>query len=322
MIQTTVEKFRYYFSWQLQLFSRNIRHFGLPPAVGYVLLAIVVVVLPALLWPEKSYFPWLYATAGLFVTNPVRSDGRNEFLKICYSKRDFLFLRTTENLLLVLPFCLVLLIHSQFLLASGLLSVAFLLGISAYWNRKRLTLPALPTPFSKRPFEFAIGFRVSFPVVLFLYYVVLMAIIHDNLDLGVVAVYAIFIICMGYYFQMEPEYYVWLHDATPKRFLFQKLKTASLYAFSLVVVPTIALSFFFPKLIGFLLLGVLVGFLNLAITILLKYTEFPNPFHLGDAFLLIACVISPIIPVALVFLQLPLIFILFDKAHKNLRNYL
>lgn len=321
-VWTIVEKLRHYFSWQFKLLSRSIKHFGLPPAVGYTLLVLLAFVLPALLWPEKSFFPWLYATVGLAATKPIRSDGRNEFLKICYSKRDFFFLRTTENLLIVLPFCIVLLIHKEFLIALGLFLIAFLLGFTAYWNRKRLNLPTLPTPFSKKPFEFALGFRVSFPLVVFLYYVVLMAIIHDNFNLGIVTVYAILITCMGYYFQMEPEYYVWLHDATPKRFLFQKLKTASLFAFSMVVVPVVALSVFFPKLIGFLMLGVLVGFLNLIITILLKYTEFPKPFHLVDWLLLTVCVISPIFPIAIIFLPLPLMFILFDKAQKNLYHYL
>lgn len=316
-----MEKLRHYFSWQFKLFSRSIRHFGLPPAVGYALLVLVVMVLPVLLWPQKAYFPWLYAAVGVLAMNPFRSDGRNEFLKTCYSKREFLLLRTAENLLLVLPFSLVLLIHRQFLLASGLLVVAVLLGITAYWNRKRLNFPALPTPFSKRPFEFATGFRVSFPLVLFLYYVVLMAVVHDNFNLGIVAVYAVFITCLGYYSQMEPEYYVWLHDAQPTRFLFQKLKTAAFYAFSLVAVPIVALSVFFPKYIGFLLLAVLMGFLNLTITILLKYTEFPKPFHIGDGLLLAACVICPIYP-PLVLLPIPLTFYLFGKAKKNLNNYL
>lgn len=316
-----MEKFRHYFFWQFKLFSRSIRQFGLPPVVGYALWVLVVMVLPALLWPQKAYFPWLYAAVGVLALNPFRSDGRNEFLKICYSKREFLLLRTAENLLLVLPFSLVLLIHRQFLLVLDLLIIAVLLGITAYWNRKRLNLPALPTPFSKRPFEFATGFRISFPLVLFLYYVVLMAIVHDNFNLGIVAVYAVFITCMGYYSQMEPEYYVWLHDMQPTRFLFQKLETAFIYAFSLVVVPIVALSVFFPKHIGFLLLAALMGFLNLAITILLKYTEFPKPFHIGDGLLLAACVIYPIYP-PLVLLPIPLTFYLFGKAKKNLNNYL
>lgn len=316
-----MEKFQHYFSWQFKLFSRSIRHFGLPPVVGYALLALVVMVLPAVLWTQKPYFPWLYFAAGVFAMNLFRNDRRNEFLKICYSKREFLVLRTVENLLLVLPFSLVLLIHRQFLLAPGLLVVAFLFGITAFWNRKRLGLPVLPTPFSKRPFEFAIGFRVSFPIVLFLYYVVLMALVHDNFNLGIVAVYAVLIICLGYYSQMEPEYYVWMYSDSPKQFLFRKLKTAAVYAFSLIVVPIVALSVFFPKLIGFLLLAVVMGFLNLAIAILLKYTEFPKPFHIGDGLLLTACVICPVYP-PLVLLPIPLVFYLFGKAQKNLNNYL
>lgn len=316
-----MEIIQHYFSWQFKLFSRSIRHFGLPPVVGYALLALVVMVLPAVLWPQKTYFPWLYFAAGVLAMNPFRSDGRNEFLKICYSKREFLLLRTVENLLLVLPFSLVLLIRRQFLLALGLLIIAFFRGITANWNRKRMNLPALPTPFSKRPFEFAIGFRVSFPLILFLYYVVLMAVIHDNFNLGIVATYVVFITCMVYYCQMEPEYYVWLHDAQPKQFLFQKLKTAAIYAFSLVVVPIVALSVFFPKYIGFLVLAVLMGLLNLTVVILLRYTEFPKPFHIGDVMLLAACVICPIYP-PLALLPIPLTFYLFGKAKKNLNNYL
>lgn len=321
MIQSFVERYKHYFSWQFKLFSRSIRQFGLPPAVGYVFLASVVIVLPALLWPQKAYFPWIYAAVGLLATNPLHSNGRIEFLKTCYSKRDFLFLHTTENLMFVLPFCFVLLIHKQFLLTFGLLVIAILIALAGCWNRKKLNLPPLPTPFSKRLFEFALGFRVSFPLVLFLYYVVLMAIVHDNFNLGIVAVYVIVITCMGYYTTMEPDYYVWLHNDNPKRFLFQKLKTAILYAFALVVVPIVALSVFFSEFIWILLLTILIGFLNLAITILLKYKEFPKPFHIGDGLLLAACVICPLYP-PLVLLPIPLTFHLFGKAKQNLNNYL
>jgi len=321
MIQSFVERYKHYFSWQFKLFSRSIRQFGLPPAVGYVFLASVLIVLPALLWPQKAYFPWIYAAVGLLATNPLHSNGRIEFLKTCYSKRDFLFLHTTENLMFVLPFCFVLLIHKQFLLTFGLLVIAILIALAACWNRKKLNLPPLPTPFSKRLFEFALGFRVSFPLVLFLYYVVLMAIVHDNFNLGIVAVYVIVITCMGYYTTMEPDYYVWLHNDNPKRFLFQKLKTAILYAFALVVVPIVALSVFFSEFIWILLLAILIGFLNLVITILLKYKEFPKPFHIGDGLLLAACVICPLYP-PLVLLPIPLTFHLFGKAKQNLNNYL
>lgn len=321
MIQSFVERYKHYFSWQFKLFSRSIRQFGLPPAVGYVFWASVVIVLPALLWPQKAYFPWIYAAVGLLATNPLHSNGRIEFLKTCYSKRDFLFLHTTENLMFVLPFCFVLLIHKQFLLALGLLVITILVAYAACLNRKKLNLPALPTPFSKRLFEFALGFRVSFPLVLFLYYVILMAIVHDNFNLGIVAVYVIVITCMGYYTTMEPDYYVWLHNDNPKRFLFQKLKTAILYAFALVVVPIVALSVFFSEFIWILLLTILIGFLNLAITILLKYKEFPKPFHIGDGLLLAACVICPLYP-PLVLLPIPLTFHLFGKAKQNLNNYL
>ena len=321
MILSFVEKYKHYFSWQFKLFSRSIRQFGLTPAVGYVFLASVVIVLPALLWPQKAYFPWIYAAVGLLATNPLHSNGRIEFLKTCYSKRDFLFLHTTENLMFVLPFCFVLLIHKQFLLTFGLLVIAILIALAACWNRKKLNFPPLPTPFSKRLFEFALGFRVSFPLVLFLYYVVLMAIVHDNFNLGIVAVYVIVITCMGYYTTMEPDYYVWLHNDNPKRFLFQKLKTAILYAFALVVVPIVALTVFFSEFIWILLLAILIGFLNLAITILLKYKEFPKPFHIGDGLLLAACVICPLYP-PLVLLPIPLTFHLFGKAKQNLNNYL
>ena len=321
MIQSFVERYKHYFSWQFKLFSRSIRQFGLPPAVGYVFLASVLIVLPALLWPQKAYFPWIYAAVGLLATNPLHSNGRIEFLKTCYSKRDFLFLHTTENLMFVLPFCFVLLIHKQFLLTFGLLVIAILIALAACWNRKKLNFPPLPTPFSKRLFEFALGFRVSFPLVLFLYYVILMAIVHDNFNLGIVAVYVIVITCMGYYTTMEPDYYVWLHNDNPKRFLFQKLKTAILYAFALVVVPIVALSVFFSEFIWILLLAILIGFLNLVITILLKYKEFPKPFHIGDGLLLAACVICPLYP-PLVLLPIPLTFHLFGKAKQNLNNYL
>lgn len=317
-----MEKFRHYFAWQLKLFSRSIRHFGLPPAVGYGLLAVVVVALPMWLLPTKPYLSWLYAAVGLFAMNPIRSDGRDEFLKTCYSKRDFILLRTIENVLLTLPFNLVLLIHSEFLLASGLTLVAMLLGVTAFWNRKRPNLPALPTPFSKRPFEFALGFRVGFPLLLFLYYVVAMAVVHDNFNLGIVTLYAIFIVCLCFYPQMEPDYYVWIHKASPKRFLFQKVSTAFLYASTLIVLPVVALSIVFPKFIGVLLWAVLAGFMNLAIVILLKYTEFPQPFHIGDGLLIAACLVCPIIPIPFIFLPVPVIFILYDKAQKNLRNYL
>lgn len=317
-----VEKVKYYFGWQFKLASRSIKNFGLPPWVGYILLTLIIVALPLWLLSSNPFLPWIYAIAGAVAISFGRTEGRNDFLKNCYSKREFLLIRTMENLLLALPFSLVLLIHKQFLLASALLCLAFLLGITSYNNHKKLNLPALPTPFSKRPFEFALGFRVSFLIFMLLYYVVAMAIVHDNFNLGIVAVYAVFIVCLCFYQQMEPEYYVWIYEASPKRFLFQKLKTAFAFSSILVVLPLIALSVRFPNYIGFLSLAVLAGFMNLAIVILLKYKEFPNPFHIGDGLLITACLICPIIPIPFGLLPIPLLFILYDKAKKNLNNYL
>ena len=317
-----VEKVKHYFGWQFKLASRSIRNFGLPPAIGYILLALIIVALPLWLLPSKPSLPWIYAVVGAFATSFGRAEGRDDFLKNCYSKREFLLIRTMENLLLALPFSLVLLIHKQFLLALALFSLAFLLGITSYNNHRKLHLPALPTPFSKRPFEFALGFRVSFLIFMLLYYVVAMAIVHDNFNLGIVAVYAVFIVCLCFYQQMEPEYYVWIYEASPKRFLFQKLRTAFVYTSTLVVLPLIALSVWFPSYIGFLLVAVLAGFMNLAIVILLKYKEFPKPFHIGDGLLIAACLICPIIPIPFGFLPIPLLFILYEKAQKNLNNYL
>jgi hypothetical protein len=280
----------YYFSLQYKMLNRHIKAFGLPIALAYVLAVFGFALLSYLLFIKVEFAAYLYVLIGLVLISKTSETNRNDFLKTCFTAAEYRKTRLVENLILSLPFITFLIYQLQFIEAIILLIGALSLAFINFKPQLNLTLP---TPFSKKPFEFLVGFRKTFVIVLFAYFLVLMAIKVDNFNLGAFSFVLIFGLSLSYYGEPEKEFFVWIFAASPKQFLLKKLSIA--FQFSMLLsLPIISLliSFFIDKWWVILLIP-FVGYIYLAAFILLKYVAFPREINIPQVILFVISIAFP-----------------------------
>jgi hypothetical protein len=270
---------RYFFILHRNIIARHIRDFGLNPLLGLLLIAVVFVGITFYLFAKTDYAPYIVAIAGLYVVAKLGKKDRNDFLKILFSLKHYRLTRLLENCALSLPFVAILCVKLEFLVAAILWILALLLSLRS--EGKSVSF-VVPTPFSRRPFEFAVGFRktvVGYALVIFLLY---QALAVDNVFLGLIALLISFVIMMSYYSEPEGEYFVWIFAATPKQFLKRKLRLALVQS-SLLTLPIAAfvIGFFTDKFLYVLLLQVL-GYLYLMTLVCAKYAAFPQQMSIAQ----------------------------------------
>ncbi len=268
---------RYYFRLQFKLLNRHLNDFGIQPLLGYFLLIILFTGLSVLLFLKTELAEYIYAAVAVGFIFRLSETGRNRFLKTCFNAYDYYQIRILENLIVVLPFAIFLAYESSFLTSILLIPVAIML---VFFNFSQALNITIPTPFSKRPFEFTAGFRNTFYMILFAYFLAIMAVTSGNFNLGIFALILVFILCISYYQNPENEYFVWIFSRSPQGFLTHKIRVALLFS-SLLCLPVAAiLSVFFSENIvaiaGFLFLG----YLYLIAVILAKYSIFPDKINL------------------------------------------
>jgi len=279
---------KYYFSLQLRMLNRQLTDFGLHPVAGYFLLVLIYAGLSVYLFSKTEFAAYIYLVIAISFMMKLSETGRNGFMKTCFNAYDYYKIRMIENLLMALPFTFFLLFNLAFLTAASLMIIS---GILVIFNSKSALNFAIPTPFLKRPFEFNIGFRNTFYVIFFAYFITVMAVIAGNFNLGIFTLILILFVCMTYYAEMENEFYVWIFSLSPNRFLIHKIQTAILFSTLLCLPVFTGLSVFFPGNIGVLAGFQCLGYLYLITVVLAKYADFPNKINLPQV-LVIAFSIS------------------------------
>ena len=248
-----------------------------------------------------KYASYWYILCSLYFTLPLGEIKRNDFLKSCFSQRDYVIVRLFENLMVSLPFVVFLLfrcLSSDSINALLQSSIAILLlvatsSILSLFNFKFTNNITVPTPFYKKPFEFIIGFRCSFMFYIIPYILAIIAIRVDNFNLGAFSLIFVFIVSAHYYLKPENEYFVWIHSFTPAGFLMEKIKTAILHSFFLGLPVLVLLSVFYFKHIGIILLFMLLGNLYMIVFITAKYSTYPNEINIIEGIILTGCLIMP-----------------------------
>lgn len=263
--------------------KRKLRDAGMPPVLGYVLILAAFVGLSYYLFSKSQYAQYIYPLLALTLLSPLAETRRCEFLKTIFGDAQYRQLRIIENLLIALPFVLFLLYKQAFLMAGVLPVATSLLALNTYSSSVQYTIP---TPFGRKPFEFAVGFRGTFFLYIIAYGLAGVAAAVGNFNLGIFALLMVFAITLSYYGTPEDEYYVWQHSYSPKAFLFMKYKTAVQYA-TLLSVPALAiLCIAFYTNIHYILLFQLLGYAYIACMIAAKYSAYPNEMNVPQAVLL------------------------------------
>lgn len=281
---------KHYFQLQRTIIERHLRAWGLAPWLMYTLVPIVFVAGSLLLLERSEYAAYVIAAAGLSSLQFLGGEERNRFLGIQFSSADYRNIRLVENGTITIPFVLL-------FMATGFWALALVQGVvggaMAFLNGRNRSSFALPTPFSRYPFEFAIGVRQWWPLLLIAVFLLVMGVRADNFELSAFSWFITVFMAMGFYQRPEPGFYVWVHTMTGKQFLLRKLLIGCGQLFLLGLPFVGGLLYFFPEQWGIVLLGQLIAFLYLSMMITVKYTAYPEEISLPQGFVIGAGIMLP-----------------------------
>ncbi|WP_428225405.1 ABC transporter permease [Flavobacterium sp.] len=229
-----------------------------------------------------------------------------------YFNSTFYGIRCLENIAIGLPFFLFLITKEKYVESVFALVIPALL---TFINLNYKTSWVIPTPFSKQPFEFMVGFRKSFPLLLLLFSLGFIALKVNNLNLGIATIVFIQLISGSFYTKVENPYFVWIHEATPKNFLIAKLKKGIKNQFLLTLPNLLLISCYFYQNLDEIALFYAIGSLFFVTNILMKYASFPNEIGLPQIILLGISLYMP----PLLFLFIPYFY---KEAILKLKIYL
>ena len=280
---TVLHKMKNYFNLLLVLTNRKIKKAGLHPGLGYLLALAAFMLLAEYLFQKTSFAKYLVILSCLSFQFQLSEKNRTDFLQSTFGDKTKNKIRLLENLMVSIPFVSFLLYKGLIIEASILVlcSISFaLVSFHAHFNL------SIPTPFSKRPFEFSTGFRRTFYLFPMAYVLAFIAINVDNFNLGVFSFLLIFLTTLGFYSKPEQEYFVWVHAETPGKFLKNKMLHASKNAAFLTAPILISMLIFYPSEVALILGFFLVGLLFLWTIILAKYSAYPVEMNLPEGMLM------------------------------------
>jgi len=281
---------KFYFRLQLKRFYRKSSEWGINPYWGASFIVLAFCGLSYLFFSKVPYPPYFYSFTGFALIFQLGTVNRNEFLKNIFSQRDYQSLRLTENILLGLPFALFLTTRRQYSLALLILLIGWL---CSFFNRVNRSSRVIPSPFSRRPFEFTIGFRNTFWIAGLLYILVFISIRVANFNLGIAAMAGLFLVCMNFYSNPEPLFYVWVFSTPAPIFIRKKIVTALVYSFFFCLPMVSALLICYPLKLLIILTIFNIGHLYVILFVLAKYTNYPHEMELSKMLELSICFVAP-----------------------------
>ncbi len=279
-----------YFFLQYKMANRKLKEAGINPLLGYILGLMTLILISEYFFHKTDFAKYLVVLACLGFLFKLSEKSRTDFLLSTFGNKRKRQLRVIENLIVFIPFAAILIFKNAFYESALLLALSI---ISATFSFQTFCNFPIPTPFSKNPFEFTVGFRKSFFIFPIAYSLTIIAISVDNLNLGVFSMLLVFLISMTYYTKPENEYYVWIHANTPKTFLLEKIKAATKNVFILDFPVLLSLLFFFPVAFELILLFFVAGIFYLWTIILSKYSAYPQEMNLPEGILIAFSIYFP-----------------------------
>jgi len=282
-----------YFQLQFKMTNRKLTDFGLNSLIGFILLLTGFIGLSIYLFSKTEFAEYVFILIALSFVSKLSETKRNDFLKYCFRNIEYRKLRLIENYIVALPF-IAFLIYKQLFSSVSVLTILTLL--MALVNFNRTFNYTIPTPFYKKPFEFTVGFRSTFYLFIFAYFLTFMAVSVGNFNLGIFALLLVFLVSLSFYSKLENEYYIWSFIDTPKGFLIKKIKTGLVYSTILIIPILTVLGIFFFSEKKTLLIFLLLGYVYLVTIILAKYSGYPNEMNLPQGILIgISLLFPPIL---------------------------
>jgi len=270
-----------YFLLQYKMTNRKFVTFGIPILAGYIFLLLGFIWGSEYLFSKTELAEYIYLLLGLFSASKLNNKDRNDFLKSYFN--EYYKLRAIENCIVVFPFVVYFFYKRMFIFIPVIVVLAILLSLVKFNNAFSYTIP---TPFSKKPFEFSVGFRKTFYIFPLAYYITYVSIIVGNFNLGIFSIGLIYAVILSYYSYPENEYYVWSYNLSAKDFLLKKIKTGVYYSVLLSAPVVLILGISFYKEIELLLSSLLISISFLVTIILAKYSAYPNKMNLSQGILI------------------------------------
>ncbi len=298
-----------YFELQYVLTNRKMMEAGLNPLLGYVLGLAAFVLLSGYIFHATEFAKYLVILTCLSILLKLSAKNRNYFLLSTFGNNSKLKIRVIENFILCIPFVSFLSYKNLFFEACILLLCSVSIALISFRTNYNIVIP---TPFSKKPFEFSTGFRKTFFLFPIAYALTYIAISVDNLNLGIFSMLLIFLTTLSYYSKPENEYYVWVHAETPRSFLVKKIIVATAFITLLVIPILTSLLIFYPIDFEMIILFFLIGTLFLWTIILAKYSAYPREMSLPEGIVLAFSLYFP--PLLLI-----VILFFYTKSISNLK---
>lgn len=272
------------------MINRSFVDNGMPAVFGYLIILGCFIFGSFKLFEKIDYAIYFYLVTFLIIVLKLSNSKRNIFLKYCYNQLDYRKVRLIENVLVSIPFTIFSIYLKQFLF----IPIFLLAGIVfSFINLKSFHQMTIPTPFSKKPFEFTIGFRNTFYIYIISIFILYKAIEVTNLNLGISSLISIFLIVCSYYSIPEPTYFVWNYNLNPNKFLIEKIRTSLIYITSIAFPFLVVLCGFFYDNINNILSFLIAGYLFLVTIILAKYSAYPDKMNIIQGILIAFSVYFP-----------------------------
>lgn len=281
-----------YFFLQFTILNRRLEEIGIRPWFGYLIFLSIFIGGSYLILSKEFVYSVIYSVLPIIISISTSKNERTSFLKNHFKANDYRKVRFIENGIITIPFIITLLFFQEWLLSVILLYVIFTIAI--FDISFKISGKSIPTPYAKKPFEFASGFRTYYFFIIALYILNALALIYKNLNFSYVCILGLFLICMAFYGKLEDKYLVWIHDQSPKQFLAQKIKIALQYSIS-IIGPAVLVQIIVFKFNYILAIVLLLGILIILLGILSKYSNYPHQIDPAGSILIAFSFIPPVI---------------------------
>jgi len=280
----------YYFRLQFRRAIRAITGLGINPFLGLIIASGVFIWMSIIVFKKVNYPQYFYSFLSLVFINTLGNKSRNDFLKIAFFRKNYFFIRVFENLIYSTPFILFLIYKGQYLIALITIVISSLLSLITFLGKSALVIP---TPFSRRPYEFPIGFRRTYLLLIILIIISFISIFEHNFNLGIVCLFGMFLVCLTYYSEQEPVFYVWIYARSPQVFLREKIKTALYFSFLLSLFIAIPLICFNTPNTYQVALVIVIGLLDLVLMVVGIYSNYPARLNLIQNIQIASAIVFP-----------------------------
>lgn len=299
-----------YFKIQFRRCKRTIIETGIPLLIAYPIFIALFFLVFHLLSLYPFWASCIISLSNIQILFNLSDYDRNNFLKSIYHEKDYYRIRIVENLL-VSSVSIILLSITENYWHTALIILACILFL--FTTTIRFWKTSLPTPFTKKPFEFILGFRRTWLLILVIYLLGSIGLLYGNENLGLFCVFCISICCSFYYQDPENIYFYWSNNRKPVTFLIYKIKRGILQL-SILILPLIILFLIlFPSSYLKIILVWFLVTLLIPTVICIKYAVYPRKISITEGLMLSLCLsFYPLV--------LALIPYYISKAIKNLRN--